>query len=265
MPNFKKLSVIIVSYQGDQYLPDCLTSVYEKLGSFFSIEIVVVNNNTHKKINLNDLTNELKNLKVINLEKNIGYGAGNNLGVKNANGELLLFLNPDTKIISVQPEIIALQFENSPNTAILGARLVDLKGQNQPWSSGLAITPLDTVLNNLGFIRSQRIWQSHDCQNVDWVSGAALFMRRTDFEKMGGFDENFFLYFEDIDLCRRTKKNNKKIIYFPSFTVEHRCGASFKNKSQQKSEFYKSQDYYFKKHFGKSKSLILKALRRVFH
>lgn len=265
MRNFKKLSVILVNYRGEQYLPECLGSVCEKLGGYFAIETIIVNNNTQKKLDSSKLAPKFKNLKIINLEKNIGYGAGNNRGVKEAGGELLLFLNPDTRIVSVRPEKIQEQFENSKNTAILGARLVDLKGQNQPWSSGLAITPLDTVLNNLGFIRSQRIWQSHDCQNVDWVIGAALFMRRTDFEKMGGFDENFFLYFEDIDLCRRTKKNNKKIIYFPSFTVEHRCGASFKNKSQQKSEFYKSQDYYFKKHFGKSKSLILKALRRVFH
>jgi GT2 family glycosyltransferase len=265
MRNFKKLSVILVNYRGEQYLPECLGSVCEKLGGYFAIETIIVNNNTQKKLDSSKLAPKFKNLKIINLEKNIGYGAGNNRGVKEAGGELLLFLNPDTRIVSVRPEKIQEQFENSKNTAILGARLVNSQGKNEAWSAGLAITPMDTILNNLGFIRSRKIWQKAVSQNVDWVSGAALFMRRADFENLGGFDEKFFLYFEDIDLCRRARNQGKKIIYDPGFTVEHQSGASFKNPSEQKREFYKSQDYYFEKHFGKPKSLIIKTLRKIFH
>ncbi|MDO8529729.1 MAG: galactosyltransferase-related protein, partial [bacterium] len=83
------------------------------------------------------------------------------------------------------------------------------------------------------------------------------------FQEINGFDENFFMYFEDVDLCKRVREKGYKIIYLPEFIVKHLSGKSLKNKREQKRYFYSSQDYYFEKHFGKMTSNLVKLLRRL--
>lgn len=128
------------------------------------------------------------------------------------------------------------------------------------------MTLWDLIGNNIGFQRSKKIWESKEKIPCDWVSGAALFIRRELFQKLGGFDENFFMYYEDIDLCRRAKKIGSEVIHFPVVEIRHFGGKSFLKNSDglQKKYFYNSQDYYFKKHFGRKTAFITRLLRKIF-
>lgn len=261
MPASKKISIIIVNYQSEQPLLGCLASIYKNLKKQEAIEIIVVNNDESKK--LVRLREQFPAIKIIENEKNLGYGGASNLGAKSAEGEVLFFLNPDTEVLSANIEEMLVELKKNKELAILGTHLVEVDGKDQWWNAGVEITLGDIILNNLRIIRSKKIWQSPKKREVDWVSGAALLIKKEVFEKIGGFDQNLFLYFEDIDLCRRAKKLGKKVLYFPEFSVKHLGGKSFSNKKEQKQEYYQSQDYYFQKHFGKLQVVVLKALRRA--
>ena len=106
------------------------------------------------------------------------------------------------------------EFSKNQQLSALGARLIEEGGGLQEWSAGREITLMDIILNNLGFWRSRKIWESPTAQEAAWVSGAAMLIKKEDFLAIGGFDEKFFLYFEDIDLCRRLRDKGKKIIYY---------------------------------------------------
>jgi len=98
---------------------------------------------------------------------------------------------------------------------------------------------------------------------VDWVSGGAFAIKKDLFEKIHGFDENFFMYFEDVDLCRRASSVGGKILYLPQFTIRHFGGQSYDDTRKQKVEYYQSQDYYLKKHFSRASAFFIALLRKV--
>jgi GT2 family glycosyltransferase len=235
-----KLSFVIVNYQSEKYLAKCIASVQEKvLGVEY--EIIVVNNSNLEA----ELPSEIKS---INSGKNIGFGAACNLGAKSAQGKILCFLNPDTEIVSENISELVQEFNNT-NIGIVGPRLVDEKNNTQEWIAGKEVTILSTLLNNLGYKRDENIWESTVPVECAWVSGAAMFIRKDIFQKLGGFDEKFFMYFEDIDLCRRARQAEYKVLYLPSFIVKHLGGRSFFNKKLQKRYYHASQYRYFRKRF----------------
>jgi GT2 family glycosyltransferase len=230
------LSIIIVNYKSEKYLAKCISSIKEKfLGVEY--EVIVVNNDN---VDISFLGGD----KIINTGKNIGFGAACNVGAKNAQGEILWFLNPDTEIISQNVTELVKEL-NKEGVGIIGPRLVDKKNKTQEWIAGKKITIFGTLLNNLGYKRDKKIWESITLVGCDWVSGAAMFVKKDIFEKVGGFDENFFMYFEDINLCQRIRQAGYKIFYFPSCIVKHFSGGSFGGKIRQKGYYYKAQFRYF--------------------
>ena len=246
------LSIIIVNYKSEKYLEKCISSVKEEvLGVEY--EIIVVNND---EVAGNAYMRSLPaEIQVINTGKNIGFGAACNLGAKNAHGEILWFLNPDTEIISesiteFQPkadpplaEILKLLRKGS--IGVIGPRLIDDKNKTQEWIAGREVTLLSILLNNLGYKRDKKIWESKKLIECAWISGASMFVRKDVFKKVGGFDEKFFMYFEDIDLCKRIRQIGYKTLYFPEFTIKHFGGGSFIGKIKQKKCYYRSQARYF--------------------
>lgn len=260
MPKFKKLSIIIVNYQSEQYLQKCLKSLYAcDLGIDF--EIVVVNND--KKETLAEIKKKFPTVILINSPQNNGFGMACNLGVKKSQGDLLFFLNPDTEILdSLKPIVEA--FEKNPEVGAIGPKLLGENGKVQAWSTGVEISLPDLIRNNLGLSRSKKIWESPVAKETAWISGAALFVSRENFFKAGGFDEKFFMYFEDNDLCRRIRKMGKKLRYFPEVAIRHLGGKSTRDPQKQKAYFFASQDYYFQKHFGSFQIFWLKLLRKIF-
>lgn len=242
-----RLSIIIVNYKSEEYLAKCVSFIKEKILSA-DYEIIVVNNDkTVETQNFASL--QAENVKIINSGKNIGFGAACNLGARSAQGEILWFLNPDTEIVSNNIKSLLDEFEKDDKLAIIGSKLLSDKNKTQWWCAGKEVTLWSIVLNKFGYKRDKKIWESSQKIECAWVSGAAMFIRKNIFDQLGGFDEKFFMYFEDIDLCKRARLAEYKVLYYPGFAIKHFGGKSFLSKRKQKRYYYASQFVYFRKCF----------------
>lgn len=254
------MTFIIVNYKSEQCILNCLASIYDKVSSLAGFEIIVVNNDKEEK--LEKVVESYPEVKIVPSGENIGFGAANNLGAQLASREYLVFLNPDVEILSADIGTVLEEFRKNESLGAIGSRLITPEGKVQKWCTGREINLLDLARNNLGFPRSRKIWKSKVKTETDWVAGTAFFIPKKLFNEMGGFDENFFMYFEDIDLCKRIRSLGKKILYFPEFCVRHRSGESYRDKKTQKRDYYNSQEYYFKKHFGVWAMRLVKIARK---
>lgn len=252
------ISFIIINYRSRHYLGRCIESILNHANSS-SFEIIVVNNDEDP---LQKISNSPK-VRIVEHNINKGFSEAANLGAKNSYGRILFFLNCDTEILdsSIQ-ELFDIFKDHSVGAA--APKLILPDSSPQPWGSGCEITLWSTIKNNLGMIESKKKWMQEFSGEVDWVSGAALAVPREVFEKCKRFDEGFFMYFEDVDLCKRIRGLNKKIMLIPKAKVLHIGGQSKKSSELQKRQYYKSQDYYFKKHFGIFSAYTIKALRSIF-
>lgn len=253
-----KCSIIIVNYKSEAYLEKCLYSIGEQFQKDdFAFEVLVVNNDNKKLL----LKNTYKfNLKIIENGQNIGFGKANNIGASQANGDHFFFLNPDTVLIDDSLVNTVDNLEKHQGVGIIGSRIIKYsQNRPQPWTCGNKSSITNIIFRNT----INKPWRKKVPTNVDWVSGAALLIRKELFEKLGGFDENFFMYFEDQDLCLRAKAHGNSIIFFPHMSVVHFDGKSWRNNSQKKHFFYKSQIYFFDKHHGSIKTNFLKILRFI--
>lgn len=245
MQDSRRLSIIIVNYRSEQYLEKCIASIYNWSNPEF-FEIIVINNDP--ATDLEEIQSKYRDIRLYNVKKNLGFGAGCNLGAKKATGEFFLFLNPDTQFLDDYVGKILDKFVKSrEKIGIIGPGLVTDEGKTQQWCAGKTITLWQIVKNNLGIIENKKIWESQEDICTDWVSGAALAIKKEAFEKIGGFDEKFFMYFEDDDLCRRARKAGYEVLYWPKEAILHSGGKSYGNVFPQKVQFYKSLAYYIKK------------------
>lgn len=239
-----QLSIIIVNFKSEQFLKRCLASIYNVWGR--EIEIIVVNNDITEL--LADIERAFPAVKIIKQQKNIGFGAANNAGAKIAQGKYLLLLNPDTDILADDLDKIFKKFGENKEVAVIGPRLMTDSGKTQEWCAGKEFTFWRLIKNNFGIIESQKIWESRNEILADWVSGAAFFVKKEIFDKVGGFDEIFFMYFEDEELCRRIRKAGYKVLYYPEVSINHIGGQCRENFLFQKIHFFKSMAHYIKKH-----------------
>jgi len=258
-----KISFIIVNYNTRHCLEKCIISLLNNVKNA-KFEIIVVNNEEKEISDIIKDANVIPGLCVIEINENVGFGRACNVGAKKATGEILCFLNPDAEVISKNINKIIEEIDNDSSVGVIGPRIMEKSGAVQPWSAGRELTFVDLMRNNLGFPKSKKIWECDEKQHVDWVTGAALFSRKETFHEIEGFDENFFLYFEDIDLCKRVRVSGKKVVHFPHFQIIHAGGESMSSEKKQKEYYYASQDYYFKKHFGTPTSFLVKVCRLVY-
>jgi hypothetical protein len=256
-----EFSIIIVNYNSKVLLEKCLHSIQKNLSKqniADKTEVVIVNNE-RKPLKIKSFS-QLKIVKKEN-KANFGFGKACNIGAKKSSGKYLFFLNPDTQLLKSDFSLIKNEFANNPQIGIIGAKI--LKNQSlipQPWTCGKK-TSLSRIIFKKFLLKP---WREKKKNTVDWVSGGALFIKKTDFKKIKGFDENFFMYFEDQDLCLRLKRINKHCLFFPEFKVTHHEGQSWKNPSFQKKIYYQSQEYFFKKYYPHWHLAILKFLRNLF-
>jgi len=237
------LSVIIVNYNSGRFLKRALDSV--KGTSAVKYEIIVVDNaSTDESLKL--IENE--NVKLIRLNENIGFGPANNIGLKEARGEFILFLNPDAELL---PESInqMLEIFKEPKAGATSCILVFPDGKFQP-SFGL----MDKGIIGEFFDKFIASWflpvylkLKKKPFEVNWLSGAAILTKQEVLEKIGGFDPKFFLYMEDVDLCRRIRLAGYRIILNPNCRVIHHLGKSGGKKDRAFFESKRSQLTYYKK------------------
>ena len=249
------LSIIIVNYNTKTLLKQCLNSLMKHPTK--SSEIIVVDNASADG-SVGMLRKKFPKVKIIANKTNRGFGAAKNQGVKIAKGEFLLSLDSDTEIKQNVKELLEY-LEKYPKIGILGCQLVDKKGKKQQYIAGFKHTIFDTIRNK--FLKSPEL-NTLKPTDVDWVTGAFMLMRRKVFEELNGFDEQFFLYFEDEDLCLRAEKKGLRVVYYPRFSVIHIGGASSEKRKKWKHDHYfKSQELFYQKHHGLVQNLLLKVLR----
>lgn len=267
-----KVSIIIVHYQRFAETLRCIKSIYENKDRFL-FEVILVDNNNLAKEKVNLLNKDFSALKYIKSPKNLGYGAGNNLGAKHARGEYLFILNPDTKVLTYAVDNLVSFLEEKKEVGIVAPNLLDSKGKLFSLQGTRMLTPLSAIFS-LSLINkifpnnpiSRSYWMKEvskkNLREVDVIPGSAFLIRRDIFEKVGGFDENFFLYFEEADFCKRIKNLGYKIFMIPDAKVVHYWKPA-EGKRQLKKIFEKSRFYYFKKHYGFFKALFVEVFTRI--
>lgn len=231
-----KLAIQFVNYKTKQYLTQSLKDVLIDLGNQEDYKIYILDNDSGE--DLSDLRQERVSVK--NSSKNVGFGAGHNLLAKEHSAEYILILNPDIRIIEPNTITRLMQsLQETPEAAVVGPKLTTKEDTLQEWDHG----ELDV---NSGKYSPKSYWEERsDKGEVAWVSGAVLLIKGDAFKFIGGFDESFFLYKEEEDLCLRLRKKGLKTYYNPRITVTH-YGSVVTSKSNE--HFVESIEYYNKKH-----------------
>ncbi|MFA5986702.1 MAG: glycosyltransferase family 2 protein [Parcubacteria group bacterium] len=252
-PSHKPISFIIVNYHSAIELHKCLFDLAHVPNAHIH-EIIIVNNDS-TALSLQNFG--FLHQKCIEIGKNIGYGAANNIGLTHAKFPFVCFLNPDTH--SFCKNFFDIVFHIDEKT-IVSPRVNTEDLLPQQWSVGEKITLLHLIKNHIGI--HKKPWKFTKKTPVRWVSGAAMCARTQFIRDIGGFDESFFLYFEDVDLCERAHHNDGFVYYIPTISLIHTSGQSSKNTGKiQKKWYYASQDTFFKKHFGACHVLLLRIFR----
>ena len=212
----KAISVIIVSYRSGDVIDGCLRSIREQNDLGDELEVILVEQSPEEDL-YRYLTAEYPEVTVIRAE-NRGFGAGNNLGAAQAQGEILFFLNPDTVVESPVFAFIRDQFAQDPRMGLAGVRLLSPEGEQISWNMrfpyGLA--------NKLKYVLYRRM-DRFDSRQM-YIEGADLIIRGEAFRKAGGFDEKIFMYGEELDICERIRRAGYTIRYFPERTIRHLQG-----------------------------------------
>ncbi|MCL5432838.1 MAG: glycosyltransferase family 2 protein [Patescibacteria group bacterium] len=246
------LSIIILNYKTGDFTVSCVNSVFDIYKDELSkknIEIIVVDNgsNDDSVEEISVLKKEISNLKVISNKKNLGFSGGNNLGAKQASGKYFLFLNSDTQVLDRGIKRMIDFLEKHTHVGILGGKLKNTDETNQD-SAGKFFDLINIFLMLFGGEKLLRTSPDKEAM-VDWVSGASLMIRADLFRKLDGFDDNFFMYLEDMDLCLRAKKMGYSTYFYPDVKILHSEHGS-SNRSFAIINIYKGIIYFYKKHKG---------------
>jgi len=246
-------SVIIVQYGHPELTRQAVQSLM--LHSKHAVDVVVVDNGSPDPGG-SSTAGGGDPCRIIRNGKNLGFGAANNIGARATQGDLILFLNSDTVVHGeILPEIEAY-FARTPRCGAAGLRLLNTDGTLQN-STG----KIPTVWSIWNTRRRDYLYHAPDPVRRDWVSGAALVVRRSVFEEVGGFDEGYFMYFEDVDLCARIRAAGHEIHYIPGVSVEHLAGGSQERGMSVlvAKEFRKSQILCYSRYSSVADNVLLRA------
>jgi len=273
------LSVVIVSWNVRELLRRCLQSVvYSPQSSVLSrtqdddqglrTEIIVVDNASSDG-SVEMVRAEFPQVRLIANERNLGFTRGNNQGLALSRGRYVLFLNPDTEVVGDALATMVHYMDDHPDVGALGPLLRYPDGSVQ--SSRRRFPTLGTALFESTLLelwwpgnpwaRRYRMadWPDDVEQEVDWVVGACLLARREVLDQVGGFDEGFFMYSEEMDLCRRIKAAGWRVVYLPSAQVIHHEGKSSEQVVPARHiHFQTSKVRYFRKYHGSWAAEVLR-------
>ena len=207
MDNFNKykdLTIVIVTFYSENIIYKCIESIGK------NIKIIIVENSNNLELK-KDIEKKYSNVEVLLAEKNLGYGKANNLGIKHSETNFVLILNPDTLIDSNNIEIL-FEYAKNHKPTILAPLIKDKNTQD--WNFGY----FNKHINNTDILNSEKSFE------VDFVRGFALLINKNKFQEIF-FDENYFTYMEELDLCMRVKREGGKVLIYPKAQVSH-LGAS---------------------------------------
>ena len=268
------LSIITVNYHSEAVLQRLLNSL-QSLDHLPPTEWIIVNHTPDDPDLEKRLTRpqSISSLKVLFYPQNKGFGDGCNLGARNSSGQLLFFLNPDCRFEGGSLSPIIERFRADAGIAALGPRIRNSRGELEFSFDRFPGICREAYLKAQKFCSSRlpllqgAIHQRFNAfRRVDWITGGALLARREAFLQVGGFDDGFFLYFEDTDLCKRLHQAGFRIGFDPSFSLihDHGQGGSAQTARGKPSTVYRqSQVRYYQKHKGKLSQLALKIYLRL--
>lgn len=267
----RDISIIIINYNSSEYTKKCIASVLETIGANLIYEIIVVDN-ASKKEDFEILSSFIDSLNQHNviLERsriNTGFGGGNMHGVQLAKGNYYLFLNNDTLLKDDSVRTCLDFMEKTPEAAVCGAQIYNEHGQKEvsfDHFTSFAREVFGRQFVETVFSKPRRKKQHEAPITVDYINGSFMLFRTSDFNSVGGFDTNIFLYFEESDICYRLKKLGKRTYFIPSASYVHFQGKSIDKTGvpiATKIELKTSMFYVIRKNYG---YLPYQALRLFF-
>ena len=233
----QNLTIVIVTLKSEKIIDQCIKSINQ------NIPIIVVENSTNQKFK-DELESKYKNLRCILSKSNLGMGAGNNIGIKSAKTDYVFVLNPDVKL--------------EPNT------LNELFLASEKLSEFSIISPISSDINFPNYGMFNKLQESEKTNlpfKVDYVDGFAMLLNKTKFRNDVYFDENFFLYLENNDLCLRANKEGGSVFVIPTARINHSGAKTVDSKYKNEVEFSRnwhwvwSKFYFNKKHFGFTRAI----------
>lgn len=250
------LSIIIVCYRGWNRLLKCLDSLNLFKGDKFSFEVIVVDNNSGDGT-ISKFEKQFVGFKFIHNKVNGGYANGNNLGSRSALGEYILFLNPDTVISETEIEKLLKLARSNPGYSLISCQHLNENGKETNTTGSFPsignLTGFQRTVSKLFTRDKGEKLPSEGLSFPDWVSGSLMLIRKSLFQEINGFYEGFWMYYEDVDLCRRIRDNGGKIVFARNITIEHNHGGSSRanliTTSITKTEVMISLHLYISRHF----------------
>jgi GT2 family glycosyltransferase len=277
-----RLSVLVVTYNSVCLIDALLDGLAREMAGL-DAEVVVVDNASHDGT-ADAIEHRHPRVRLLRSPRNLGFAAGNNLAARCALGDTLLLLNPDAL---PEPGCLArglALMDAGPGVGLAGARLLDDDGRTQPSArrfptllrEALALSGLAARFPRSRFFgQFDRTWADPARPaSVDWVPGAFTLIRRQLFLDLGGFDERFFLYYEEVDLCRRVREAGLRVQYWPELRVRHIGGVSARTvaggtvaKAGSQLTLWRARSglLYYRKNHGWASAWAVNRLERAWH
>lgn len=255
-----KLSVIIVNYNVTQLLRNCLLSIQKYIDDI-RYEVIVIDN-ASTDTSWKDLMIEFPDFHFIASPTNDGFAKANNKGIKTAKGEYLLLLNPDTEFEGVYMKEVLNFADSKPNFGCLGLRMHDVKGEFLPESKRSVpdmFNSFEKLFTNFKKNNSKSYYRNDidekDISEVEVITGAFLLIKNEVYEKVGGLDDAYFMYGEDIDLCYTLLKRGYINYYYGKVSILHHKGESTVKDEIYLERFYGAMQIFINKYYKESKPM----------
>jgi N-acetylglucosaminyl-diphospho-decaprenol L-rhamnosyltransferase len=260
------IAVVIVSYNTCSHLRNCLRTVLPEEAA----EVVVVDNgSTDGTIEM--VRTEFPGVTLYVDARNRGYGAAANYAIASCSAGYILLLNSDTLLDPGAVREVRQYLEQHPDVGIVGPRLLSLNRSLQPSCYPfpgplymlLEESRIGKAIRYIPLLREHYLytWSHSHARDVAWVQGSAIAIRRTAFEAVNGFDESFFMYFEETDLCYRLKQAGWQVHFNPAANILHVGGGSTRHyRTQMLVQLFKSTGHFYQKHYSAWRLLQLRLL-----
>lgn len=263
------LSTVILNYKKSHLTIQCLETLYKKYKEEFDrdqFEVIVVDNGSGKEelelLKEKIKSSKYKNIKILTNSENVGFSKGCNIGAREAKGKLLLFLNNDTLIKDSGISDMVSYMSDHPKVDIMGGKLTNSDTSDQA-SVGKFYTPLNAFLLLVGLQRFGFLGKNPtNISEVDWVKGGCLMVKNKVFVDLSGFDENIFMYIEDMEFCYRARQKGYLVFFYPHVTIEHVDQGS-SSRSFAIVNIYQNLLYFYKKHRSRNEYLFLRTVLKA--
>lgn len=265
-----KLSIVIVNWKTKELTAAAIASVFAQTKALL-FEVILIDNNSGDG-SVEALRAQFPQISIIVNDHNLGFGRANNQGMRQAKGQYIMLLNSDTVVLDHALEKMVSYLDKHADAMMIGPKVLNSDGTFQHACRRMLPTPLSSFYHLFGLVkifrRNTRVnaykgynREPNVTEPVEALSGAAMMFRREVFEATGGFDERFFMYGEDLDLCKQVFDRGWKTVFLHTAEIIHYGGASSKKRRTQSIvNFYDAMWLYYYKHFKETHNFFLQKI-----